>query len=138
MAYKGYSWISFLIFILGGCYMSICNSLDEIVKYLKSETNDTSFLSNHFIAMRDKEKNMMQSVNLCINNLDHLRSENIHDVLYKSEDSHYLIYFNIDDTKYIVKARLDEEKKILSPVEEIYHEDSSTIVLEIEYDGTMY
>ena len=118
--------------------MSICNSLDEIVKYLKCETNDTSFLSSHFIAMRDKEKNMMQSVNLCINHLDHLRSENIHDVLYKSEDSHYLVYFNIDDTKYIVKARLDEEKKILSLVEEIYHEDSSTIVLEIEYDGTMY
>ena len=117
--------------------MYIYNALDSFISYLKSETNDTSFVSPKFMGYRDKSKNLLIDEDIFIDRMNKLRV-NIKDISSLMEDSHALVYFYIDDIKYISKVRFDSDGLINSVVEEIYNPNNNVCVLRIEYDGKNY
>ncbi|MBP5343027.1 tRNA pseudouridine(38-40) synthase TruA [bacterium] len=113
--------------------MSFC-AIDAFKDYLLGENNDNSIFSPCFIALRDKDYNKITS----LTDIRKHYSNKIENVVIEKEDSHYLIYYVSLGIKYIIKARLDQNSKILSLVEEIYDESLSQVLLEIEYDGSRY
>lgn len=117
--------------------MSIYPILDSIVSYLNNKSNDNSFLSTNFIAIRDKEKNIYYDYNLCIEYLNKIRTNGIIEISYELEDSHALLFYKMNDINYIMKLKFDD-LGINSIVEEVFYPDLKTTVLEIEYDGTNY
>ena len=118
--------------------MSLHPFLDSFILYLKNESNDLSFLSDSFIALRDKEKNLLSSKDLFIRHFENLKKLGLTDFSMESEDSHYLVYFKAKETPYILKVKLDSENKVSAVVEEIYRKDQKNTVLILEYDGANY
>lgn len=117
--------------------MPLYTALDSLVSYLNKETNDASFLSLSFQALRDKEKNLLTSKDLVLKHLKEIR-EGISNLRIEREDSHFLLYFDFENKEYIAKVRFDQNELIDSITEEIYHPDLKMMVLIVEYDGSHY
>lgn len=117
--------------------MPVCDFLTMYIQYLKGESNNDSFISDNFYALRDTEKNLLFSKELAIRHLDLLK-EDISDIQYEKEDSHILLFYTHGKKPYIAKIRFDKEGKINSITEDIYRADEKMMVLVVEYDGSSY
>jgi len=110
-------------------------TVNNFIKFLKHE-ECSSFLSDNFIAFRCSDMNIIKNKEDALNYFKGFK--NVDDISYKNEDSHYLVYYQIDDVKYILKLKFDSDYLIESMVEEIYDESNIQVVLVIEYDGKQY
>lgn len=117
--------------------MSVYPSIEKFNEYLLKKTDDSSFLSLDFKGYRNKAKDLFRDKKLVIKYYDSIKSK-ITNLKFVPEDSHILMFYDLDNTTYISKLRFDESKLINSIVEEIYNEKNSLCVLTIEYDGTNY
>ncbi len=114
--------------------MSINPSIDNFLLFLeKKEYNE--FLSSDFIAFRCSDKNQYTTKEPVYG---YFVDKEISMVSVQKEDSHYLLFYKVNDIKYIMKAKLDGDGYIQSLIEEEYNELNKQVVLVIEYDGKNY
>lgn len=118
--------------------MCACPSIEQFIRYLKNESHDDSFLSDFFIAVRDKEKNLLTGRESFISHYKKLIDEGIIIDKVEQEDSHYLLFYKLNNIEHIMKIKLDSNKQVMSTVEEIYRENQRNTVIVVEYDGSNY
>ena len=117
--------------------MRVYSSIDKFVFFLKGESIKEDFLSSDFKGLRTKDKTIFDSGALVISYYKRILKD-ISNIHYENEDSHILLYYDLDNLTHIVKVRFDELGLINSLVEEIYLKDYHTMVLVVSYDGSLF
>ena len=117
--------------------MYIHSSIDNFVFFLKGEPTREDFFSSDFKGLRTKDKTILESSALTLSYYKRILKD-ISNIRYENEDSHILLFYDIDSLTHIVKVRFDSKGKINSLVEEIYLKDYHTMVLVVSYDGSQF
>ena len=100
--------------------MSVYPSIEKFNDYLLNKSSDSSFLSLDFKGYRNKAKDLFREKELVIKYYDSIKSK-ITNLKFVPEDSHILMFYDLENVTYISKLRFDESRLINSIVEEIYN-----------------
>ena len=107
--------------------MSLCPSIEKFKLFLNKKSDDITFISKSFMGYRNKAKDLFSDPSLVINHYKLIR-DNIANLRFENEDSHILMYYDLESNTYISKIRFDNDGLINSIVEEIYNPKNNVCI----------